>query len=65
MNVEQRRRFLLELQFSGNVNFACRAAGVDRRAAYEVRHEDPVFENLWRRTVDKARKGLEERIKAA
>lgn len=62
MSQEQRRRFLLELQYSGNVNFACHAAGIDRRTAYATRKDDEVFEQLWRRAVENARAYLEQRM---
>lgn len=64
MNAEQRRRFLLELRHSGNVNFACYAAGCDRRTVYAVRRDDRVFEGLWRKAVDAARVDLDARLRA-
>ena len=65
MTNEEKRRFLLELDFSGNVTFACHASGVDRRTAYETRKAEPMFERLWKRAASNSRKALEERIRRA
>lgn len=65
ITVDQKARFLNELSVTGNVGFACRAAGVERRAMYALRHGDHVFGGLWRRAVDVARTALEERMRNA
>lgn len=60
----ERERFLAELAISGNIQFACVAAGVTRKTAYWERSRNPAFEAEWRRAAAVAAARLSERIAA-
>lgn len=49
---KKRATFLDEVEASCNVTRACRAAGVSRDAAYELRRRDPVFAAAWSKALD-------------
>lgn len=51
--------FLAALGLTGNVLRACRAAGVGRTTAYELREEAPDFRAAWDEALDEAMDRLE------
>lgn len=46
--------FLAALSQSPNVSAACRAAGIARSAAYELRAADPEFASAWQDAIDQS-----------
>lgn len=57
----QRGRFIEELEVSGNVAFACAAAGITHAEAHDEREHQPLFEQAWRLAQARARRDLEAR----
>lgn len=62
MTGPQQERFLTELRHSGNIAFACRAAGVTRSQALADRDTSKAFQGRWAWAARLAREALEERI---
>lgn len=60
----ERARFIAELEVTGNVTFACEAAGITRSAAYDEREACPDFDLAWRAAQGRARRALELRAVA-
>jgi hypothetical protein len=54
-----REKFLTVLRMSANVSEACRACGVSRHGAYDVRDADPEFARAWEEAVSTATDALE------
>ncbi|RUT27426.1 hypothetical protein C0V97_01255 [Asaia sp. W19] len=57
--VTLKKAFLEQLKKSGNVSEAARAAGIDRKTAYNWRHHDPAFNEHWKQALEEATDLLE------
>ena len=57
---KEQRAFLDALAESANVTWACKAAKIPRRTAYEWREADPKFAKAWEEAVDLGTDALED-----
>lgn len=64
MTADQKRWFLTELGRSGNLSFACKAAGCNRAQAYADRAMSTNFDLLWVEAARHARATLAAAIAA-
>lgn len=60
----RKSKFIGTLAETGVVTFACRACGMSAKAAYALRHRDPLFGKAWETALDMARHRLADELLA-